>query len=77
MLHILFMKCIYVKYIYGNVMLQFIANGFGCEILGSQATRMKMNVFCDVAPCSLVEIFRTAYCLRHQGIMTMEGVSPS
>jgi hypothetical protein len=31
---------------------------------------MKMAVFWDVAPCSLVEIgqrFRGAYCLHHQG----------
>jgi hypothetical protein len=31
---------------------------------------MKMTVFWDVAPCSLVEIylrFRGAYCLNHQG----------
>jgi hypothetical protein len=31
---------------------------------------MKMTVFWDVAPCSLVEIdqyFRGAYCLHHQG----------
>jgi hypothetical protein len=31
---------------------------------------MKMGVFWDVVPCSLVEIdrlFRGAYCLHHQG----------
>jgi hypothetical protein len=31
---------------------------------------MKMTVFCDVAPCSLVETdrrFRDSYCLHHQG----------
>jgi hypothetical protein len=38
-----------------------------CQVL--MATNMKIIVFCDVAPCSLVEIdrrFRGAYCL-HQG----------
>jgi hypothetical protein len=36
----------------------------------SLAASMKMTVFWDVAPCSLVEIglrFRGAYCLHHQG----------
>jgi hypothetical protein len=31
---------------------------------------MKMTVFWDVSPCSLVEVyrrFRGAYCLHHQG----------
>jgi hypothetical protein len=31
---------------------------------------MKMTVFFDVAPCSLVEVhlrFKDAYCLHHQG----------
>jgi hypothetical protein len=35
------------------------------------ATSMKMTVFSDVAPCSLVDTdrrFRDAYCLHHQGI---------
>jgi hypothetical protein len=30
----------------------------------------KMTPFCDIAPCSLVEVdqrFRGAYCLHHQG----------
>jgi hypothetical protein len=30
-----------------------------------------MAVFCDVAPCSLVDVhrhFRGAYCVQHQGI---------
>jgi hypothetical protein len=34
------------------------------------ATSMKMTVFWDVVPCSVVEIdcrFRGAYCLLHQG----------
>jgi hypothetical protein len=34
----------------------------------SPATSMKMAVFWDVAPCSLVQIYRRAYCLDHQGI---------
>jgi hypothetical protein len=40
---------------------------------------MKMAVFWDVAPCSLVDIdrrFRCAYCLHHQALMT-ETVSTS
>jgi hypothetical protein len=34
------------------------------------ATSMKMTVFCDVAPRSVVKIdgrFRDTYCLHHQG----------
>jgi hypothetical protein len=34
------------------------------------ATSMKMAVFWDVAPCSLIDTdrhFRGAYCLHHQG----------
>jgi hypothetical protein len=34
------------------------------------AVSLKMAVFWDVAPCSLVEVyrrFRGAYCLHHQG----------
>jgi hypothetical protein len=39
---------------------------------------MKMAVFWDVAPCSLVEIdwhFRGAYCLHNQGDAYSEGTS--
>jgi hypothetical protein len=35
---------------------------------------MKMTVFWDAAPCSLVEIFRRfrgTYCLKHQGGIIM------
>jgi hypothetical protein len=41
---------------------------------------MKMAVFLDVAPCSLVEIdrrFRGAYCLHHQGGLVVTAVSLS
>jgi hypothetical protein len=31
------------------------------------AASMKMTVFWDVAPCSLVEVYRGACCLHHQG----------
>jgi hypothetical protein len=34
------------------------------------AASMKMTVFWDVAPCTLVEVyrrFRSAYCLHNQG----------
>jgi hypothetical protein len=46
------------------------------------ATSMKMAVFWDVAPCSLVDTdrrFRGAYCLHHQGLITlmMDAVSSS
>jgi hypothetical protein len=37
---------------------------------GSDISLLKMTVFWDVAPCSVVEIdrrFRGAYCLHHQG----------
>jgi hypothetical protein len=29
-------------------------------------TSTEMAVFSDLAPCSLVETFRAAYCLHHQ-----------
>jgi hypothetical protein len=38
---------------------------------------MKMTVFWDVAPCSLVEIyrrFRGAYCLHHQGDHSVQNI---
>jgi hypothetical protein len=41
---------------------------------------MKMTVFWDVAPCSLVEVyqcFRGACCLTHRGALTMEAASAS
>jgi hypothetical protein len=39
-----------------------------------KAASMKMRVFCDIAPCSLVGIdrcFRGVYCLHHQGDIRM------
>jgi hypothetical protein len=44
------------------------------------AVSMKMTVFWNVAPCSLVEIdrrFRGAYYLHHQGALIMEAVNTS
>jgi hypothetical protein len=41
---------------------------------------MRFRVFCDVAPCSHVEVdrrFRGAYCVHHQGDLMMEAVGPS
>jgi hypothetical protein len=37
-----------------------------------KTTNMKMGIFLDVAPCSLVDTnrrFRGAYCFHHQGDM--------
>jgi hypothetical protein len=42
------------------------------------AVSMKMTVFCDVAPCSLVEVywsFRGSCCLHHQGDHPDDGGS--
>jgi hypothetical protein len=39
------------------------------------ATNMRMAVFWDVAPCSLVEVdrrFRGTYCLHHQAVTTSD-----
>jgi hypothetical protein len=41
---------------------------------------MKITVFWDVAPCSLVEVyryFRGACCLHHQGALIMEAAIKS
>jgi hypothetical protein len=39
---------------------------------------MKMAAFCDIAPCSLVEVdrrFRGAYCHHQYGALMMEAVN--
>jgi hypothetical protein len=41
---------------------------------------LNMAAFCDIAPCSLVEVerrFRDSYCLHHHGSLMMEAVSTS
>jgi uncharacterized protein (DUF305 family) len=41
---------------------------------------LKITIFWDAAPCSLVKIdlrFRGAYCHHHQGALMMEAVSTS
>jgi hypothetical protein len=41
---------------------------------------MKTTVFCDIALCSLVEVyrrFRGAYCLGHEDALMVEAVSTS
>jgi hypothetical protein len=41
---------------------------------------MKMEVFCVVAPYSLVEVyqrFKVTFCLHHQGALTVEAASAS
>jgi hypothetical protein len=52
-----------------------------CTVIANKSSVvMKMTVFWDVAPCSLVEIyrrFRDACCLHHQVAMMMEAVSIS
>jgi hypothetical protein len=43
---------------------------FLCPYLTTFKLLLKMTVFCDAAPCSLVEVnrrFRGKYCLYHQG----------
>jgi hypothetical protein len=50
-----------------EVSLQVMFHSLRFQVL--KGTRMKMTVFWDVAPCSLVEVyrrFRGAYCLHHQ-----------
>jgi hypothetical protein len=42
------------------------------------ATIMKLTVFWDVAPCSIIKIyrrFRGDYCLHHQGMMEAASAS--
>jgi hypothetical protein len=48
------------------------------ENCGGRGQGLKMTVFWDVAPCSLVEIarcFRDAYCLHHQDDCPDDGGS--